>query len=140
MCPNGTLLRTIEDLANIVTIRMLRSPELTSLEPTLRSLVSSNTVNMHDSRFLFLSHAIAPFFICHTTGIRMYSLHLNGVSHSVSFSSIVATTRNPEFCVLGGRNCWRTEELPSLHLIIINCFGREGGSLLSYRTLRAFTN
>jgi hypothetical protein len=98
MCRNGSLLRAIQDLANNVTISMLSSSDLTSLEPTPRTLVTSNTVNVYEysPRFLVLSYAIALFLSCFATAIGLYSLYLNGVSHSVAFSSIVATTRNPD--------------------------------------------
>jgi hypothetical protein len=96
MCRNGTLLRAIEDLANNVTISMLSSSSLASLDEVPRKITTSNTINVYqyDPLYLLLSYGIGLLYTFLAVVVGLCSLHFNGVSHSVSFSSILATTRN----------------------------------------------
>ncbi|KAE8448032.1 hypothetical protein EG329_009955 [Mollisiaceae sp. DMI_Dod_QoI] len=102
MCRNQTFLRAIEDLANNITISYLSSPELTNTNTTFKTITTSNTKNYYQYRPLYLALPYGVGFLCvfivALTGL--YSIHLNGVSHSMNFSSILATTRNPDLDVL----------------------------------------
>ncbi|PMD39349.1 hypothetical protein L207DRAFT_491356 [Hyaloscypha variabilis F] len=96
MCRNGTLLRAIEDLANNVTISMLSSSSLASLDEVPRKITTSNTINVYqyDPLYLLLSYGIGLLYTFLAVVVGLCSLHFNGASHSISFSSILATTRN----------------------------------------------
>lgn len=102
MCRNQTFLRAIEDLANNITISYLSSPELTNSNTTFKTIMTSNTVNYYQYRPLYLALPYGIGLLCVSivaiTGL--YSIHVNGVSHSMNFSSILATTRNPNLDVL----------------------------------------
>ena len=98
MCRNQTLLRTIEDLANNITISYLSTPDLTNDNTISRNIVTSNTYNIYQYHplYLLISYGVALFLASIAAIVGFYSLHSNGISHSASFSAIVATTRNPE--------------------------------------------
>jgi hypothetical protein len=98
MCRNGALMKALEDLANNITISYLSSPDLANDNTTLRTIVTSNTYNIYQYHpfYLFLSYGLALLLSFVTAIIGFYSLYVNGVSHSNSFSAIIATTRNME--------------------------------------------
>jgi hypothetical protein len=102
MCRNQTFLRAIEDLANNITISYLSSPDLTNTNTTFRTITTSNTNNYYQYRPLYLAlpYGIGLLCVSIVATIGLYSIHLNGVSHSMNFSSILATTRNPDLDVL----------------------------------------
>jgi hypothetical protein len=106
MCRNGTLMKALEDLANNITISYLSSPDLTNDNTTLRTIVTSITYNIYQYHpfYLFLSYGLALLLSFIAALIGFYSLYLNGVSHSNSFSAIIATTRNPELDLLSTRS------------------------------------
>jgi hypothetical protein len=97
-CRNQTLLRAIEDLANNITISYLSTPHLTNDNTISRNIVTSNTYNIYQYHplYLLISYGVALFLSSIAAIVGFYSLHSNGISHSASFSAIVATTRNPE--------------------------------------------
>jgi hypothetical protein len=101
-CRNRSLLRYIEDLSNNITISYLSSSELTNSDTTFRSLITSDTVNVYLYRplFLLLSYGIGLLAVIISVLIGLYSVHVNGVSHSNVFSSIIATTRNKDLDIL----------------------------------------
>jgi hypothetical protein len=43
---------------------------------------------------LLLPYGLALLFVFIAAGIGLYLIYLNGVSHSMDFSAIIATTRN----------------------------------------------
>jgi hypothetical protein len=106
MCRNGTLMKALEDLANNITISYLSSPDLTNDNTTLRTIVTSNTYNIYQYHpfYLFLSYGLALLLSFVAALVGFYSLYLNGVSHSNSFSAIIATTRNMELDSLSTRS------------------------------------
>lgn len=97
-CRNQTLLRAIEDLANNITISYLSTPELTNDNTISRNIVTSNTYNVYQYHplYLLISYGVALFLSLIAAIVGFYSLQSNGISHSASFSAIIATTRNPE--------------------------------------------
>jgi hypothetical protein len=97
-CRNQTLLRAIEDLANNITISYLSTPDLTNDNTISRNILTSNTYNIYQYHplYLLISYGVALFLSSIAAIVGFYSLHSNGISHSASFSAIVATTRNPE--------------------------------------------
>jgi hypothetical protein len=105
MCRNRTLSRALEDLANNITISYLSSPDLTN-NHTMQNVTTSNTYNIYvyHPLYLLLSYGLALLFSSIAALIGFYSMHLNGVFHSNSFSAIVATTRNPELSGVTGRS------------------------------------
>jgi hypothetical protein len=106
MCRNSTLMKAIEDLANNITISYLSSPHLTNDNTTSRTIVTSNTYNIYQYRpfYLFLSYGLALLLSFIAALIGFYSMYMNGVSHSNSFSAMIATTRNPELDSLSIRS------------------------------------
>ncbi|KUJ11656.1 uncharacterized protein LY89DRAFT_594462 [Mollisia scopiformis] len=102
MCRNQTFLRAIEDLANNITISYLSSPELTNTNTTFKTITTSNSSNYYQYRPLYLAlpYGIGLLCVSIVATIGLYSIHLNGVTHSMNFSSILATTRNPDLDVL----------------------------------------
>jgi hypothetical protein len=54
----------------------------------------------YDSRNLILSYGIAIFVTLLGVSLGLYSFHTNGVSHSMAFSAVVGTTRNPALDVI----------------------------------------
>jgi hypothetical protein len=98
MCRNGTFLRAIEDLANNITISYLSSADLTNDNTIFKDIPTSDTRNVYvyHPLYLFLSYGLALLFTSVAACIGFYSLFVNGVTHSMSFSAIVATTRNPD--------------------------------------------
>lgn len=98
MCRNKTLALAIEDLANNITISYLGSPDLTNSNTTFRNITTSDTVNVYEYHpfFLVLSYGIGLFFAAIAALIGIFSVYANGVSHSSSFSAIIATTRNSD--------------------------------------------
>jgi hypothetical protein len=106
MCRNDMLMKALEDLANNITISYLSSPNLTNDNTTLRTIVTSNTYNIYQYHpfYPFLSYSLALLLSFVAALIGFYSLYLNGVSHSNSFSVIIATTRNMELDSLSTRS------------------------------------
>ena len=103
MCRNKTFLRAIEDLANNITISFLSSAELINTNTTRRNITTSDKKRneyVYQPLYLLLSYGLALLFTSLAASLGFYSLWLNGVSHSMSFSAIVATTRNPELDLL----------------------------------------
>lgn len=102
MCRNQTLLRAIEDLATNITLSYLSSSDLTDTNTTFKTIETSNTQNHYLYRplYLVLPYGIALLFASITAVIGLYSIRLNGVSHSMNFSAILATTRNLELDTL----------------------------------------
>lgn len=102
MCRNQTLLRAIEDLATNITLSYLSSSDLTDTSTTFKTIETSNTQNYYLYRplYLVLPYGIALLFSSITAVIGLYSIYLNGVSHSMSFSAILATTRNQQLDML----------------------------------------
>jgi hypothetical protein len=54
----------------------------------------------YDSRNLILSYGIAISVTLLGVSLGLYSFHTNGVSHSMAFSAVVGTTRNPALNVI----------------------------------------
>jgi hypothetical protein len=106
MCRNRTLMAAIEDLANNITISYLSTPDMTGNSSVLKTILTSNTVNKYQYHpfYLLLSYGLALLFSSIAAMIGFWAMHLNGVSHSMNFSAIVATTRNPELDALTGRS------------------------------------
>jgi hypothetical protein len=98
MCRNQTFLRAIEDLANNITISYLSSSDLANDNTTFRDIPTSDTWNfyVYHPLYLVLSYGIGPLFTSMAAVISLYSIWINGVSHSMSFSALMATTRNPD--------------------------------------------
>jgi hypothetical protein len=97
MCRNNSLVQAIEDLSNNITISFLSSPDLAD-NTVLRNITTSNTINVYEYHqlYLLLSYGTGLLFASVTAAIGFYSLYVNGVSHSTSFSAIIATTRNSD--------------------------------------------
>jgi hypothetical protein len=106
MCRNHTLMAAIEDLANNITISYLSTPDMTGNSSVLKTILTSNTVNKYQYHpfYLLFSYGLALLFSSIAAMIGFWAMHLNGVSHSMNFSAIVATTRNPELDALTGRS------------------------------------
>ncbi|KUJ07565.1 uncharacterized protein LY89DRAFT_742794 [Mollisia scopiformis] len=106
MCRNKTLIAAIQDLANNITISYLSSPQMTGNKTVLKTIQTSNTVNKYQYHpfYLFVSYGLALLFSFIAALVGFYSIFLNGVSHSMSFSAIVAATRNSELDALTGRS------------------------------------
>jgi hypothetical protein len=102
MCRNQSFLRAIEDLANNITISFLSSPNLTDTNTTFRTTKTSNTQNYYQYRpfYLLLPYGLALLFSSIVAGIGLRSISMNGVSHSMGFSAIIATTRNRDLDAL----------------------------------------
>lgn len=56
----------------------------------------TRNVYQYSSRYLILSYAAAIVAASIATGIGFYSFSHNGASHSLNFSVLMSTTRNPE--------------------------------------------
>jgi len=54
---------------------------------------------------LLLPYGLALLFVFIAAGLGLYSIYLNGVSHSMDFSAIIATTRNTDLDLLT-RGAW----------------------------------
>jgi hypothetical protein len=102
MCRNRTLLRDIKDLANNITISLLGSPDMTNNNTVFKTIESSNTQNyyLYGPLYLLLPYGIALPLAAIAASFGLYSIHLNGVSHSMNFSAIVVTTRNTDLDLL----------------------------------------
>ena len=94
ICRNGSLARAIEDLANKITISMLRSPYLTINRTSAVSIYSSCNFYQYNNVTLVLSYATAVVVTLFSVAIGVYALYENGVSHSTSFSAIMNATQN----------------------------------------------
>ncbi|KAF7897152.1 hypothetical protein EAF00_005380 [Botryotinia globosa] len=101
-CRNRTFMRAIEDLSINITIGYLGNPNLTSSNTEYANITTSDTRNfyVYHQLYLVLSYSIGFFLASLCGAIGLYSLHVNGVSHSNSFSAIMLTTRNPDLDVL----------------------------------------
>jgi hypothetical protein len=60
----------------------------------------THNMYQYDRRNLFLSYGIAIFVTLLGVSLGLYSFHTNGVSHSMAFSAVVGTTRNPALDVI----------------------------------------
>jgi hypothetical protein len=100
MCRNRSLSLAIEDLANNITISMLSSPDLTSPNLTLANFTTPHNVYQYNSRNLIVSYSLAIAFAIFAVGIGFWALYENGVTHSTSFSAIMAASQNPEIALL----------------------------------------
>jgi hypothetical protein len=105
MCRNRTLARGIEDLANNLTISMLSSANFTT--NTTTQITSSTTQNVYryDKRNLFISYGAVIVVTLFVLLVGLLSLISNGVYHDGSFSTIMATTRNPDLDALSQGAC-----------------------------------
>ncbi|THV54258.1 hypothetical protein BGAL_0031g00320 [Botrytis galanthina] len=101
-CRNRTFMRAIEDLSINITIGYLGSPNLTSSITEYANITTSDTRNIYvyHPLYLVLSYSIGFFLASLCGAIGLYSMHVNGVSHSNSFSAIMLTTRNPDLDIL----------------------------------------
>ncbi|KAF7907531.1 uncharacterized protein EAF01_005117 [Botrytis porri] len=99
-CRNQSILRAIKDLSNNITISYLSSPALASTK--LRNITTSDTmiVYLYRPLFLILSYGIGFLFTSIAVIIGLHSIHVNGVSYSSLFSTILATTRNADLDAL----------------------------------------
>ncbi|KAF5879547.1 uncharacterized protein Bfra_006756 [Botrytis fragariae] len=92
-CRNQSILRAIEDLSKNITISYL----ILSSESLRPQILRSYT---YIDPFLFLSYGIGFLFTSIATIIGLHSIHLSGVSYSILFSTILATTRNTDLDAL----------------------------------------
>ncbi|KAF7948498.1 uncharacterized protein EAE97_003909 [Botrytis byssoidea] len=101
-CRNRTFMRAIEDLSINITIGYLGSPNLTSSSTEYANITTLDTRNIYvyHPLYLVLSYSIGFFLASLCGAIGLYSMHVNGVSHSNSFSAIMLTTRNPDLDIL----------------------------------------
>ncbi|KAF7901718.1 uncharacterized protein EAF01_007017 [Botrytis porri] len=101
-CRNRTSMRAIEDLSINIPIGCLGSPSLTSSSTKYANITTSDTKNVYvyHPLYLVLSYNIGFFLASLCGAIGLYSMHLNGISHSNSFSAIMLTTRNPDLDIL----------------------------------------
>lgn len=101
-CRNRTFMRAIEDLSINITIGYLGSPNLTSSSTEYANITTSDTRNIYvyHPLYLVLSYSIGFFLASLCGAIGLYSMHVNGVSHSNSFSAIMLTTRNTDLDIL----------------------------------------
>ncbi|KAF5873500.1 uncharacterized protein Bfra_004961ia [Botrytis fragariae] len=101
-CRNRSFMRAIEDLSINITIGYLGSPNLTSSSTEYANITTSDTRNVYvyHPLYLVLSYSIGFFLASLCGAIGLHSMHVNGVSHSNSFSAIMLTTRNPDLDIL----------------------------------------
>ncbi|KAK3941688.1 hypothetical protein QBC46DRAFT_285883 [Diplogelasinospora grovesii] len=98
-CRNGTLDRALEDLMNNITVSLLASPDLNNQKDAVPPLLATSTSQptyVYDFRPLLAAYASAAAASLLCVLIGLYAVHSNGVTHSSSFSAIMATTRNPD--------------------------------------------
>ncbi|KAL2064609.1 hypothetical protein VTL71DRAFT_3746 [Oculimacula yallundae] len=104
-CRNKTLSLALEDLANNITISMLSVPGMTSRISVPVKIGIMNNVYKYEQQDLLVSYAatIAVTLFCVALGVAC--LVSNGVYHTMSFSAVMATTRNPDLDVLAEGAC-----------------------------------
>jgi len=114
VCRNRTLTQAIEDLANNITLIYLSSSDLSNHNTIFRNITTSNTISIYQYHplYLFLSYGIGFFFASVAAIIGIYAMIDNGVSHSAAFSTIIATTRNPDLDSLTRGASLGAEPLP----------------------------
>jgi len=108
MCRNKTIDRALEDLANNITISMLSVDGMTAkVEVPVRVSITSN-IYSYDQNNLLISYGATIFvaLICVLVGVA--SLIKNGIYHRTTFSTVMATTRNPDLDVLAEGACLGT--------------------------------
>lgn len=127
MCRNGTLLKAIEDLSLNVTLSLLSSPDLSgNTTATVKFFTAVNRYS-YNRQNLALAYGVGIFVALVGISIGAYSYFTNGYSASMSFSSIIFTTRNPDLDKISEGRC-----LPALPL------GPELGKIkLRYGMLRS---
>ena len=105
MCRNRTLARGIEDLANNLTISMLSSANFTTNTTTQVTSLSTQNIYRYDKRNLFISYGAVVVVTLFVLLVGLASLISNGVYHDGSFSTIMATTRNPDLDAISQGAC-----------------------------------
>ncbi|KAF7881076.1 uncharacterized protein EAF02_006967 [Botrytis sinoallii] len=113
-CRNRTFMRAIEDLSINITIGYLGSPDLTSSSTEYANVTTSDTRNVYvyHPLYLVLSYSIGFFLASLCGAIGFYSMHVNGVSHSNSFSAIMLITRNADLDILAREKSLGSDPLP----------------------------
>lgn len=105
MCRNRTLARGIEDLANNLTISMLSSTNFTTNATTQITSFTTQNVYRYDKRNLFISYGVVIVVTMIVVLVGIVSLIKNGVYHDEFFSTIMATTRNPDLDAMSQGAC-----------------------------------
>lgn len=105
MCRNRTLARGIEDLANNLTISMLSAANFTRNTTTQITSSTIKNVYRYDRRNLFVSYGAVIVVTLFVLLVGLVSLAGNGVYHDSSFSTIMATTRNPDLDAISQGAC-----------------------------------
>lgn len=107
----GNLMEAIEELSRNITLSLLTSDELsrkTTVDVTLGKSVNQYSYNWQN---LALAYGVGIFVALLGVVIGGFSCITNGYSASMSFSSIIFTTRNPDLDRLSEGRC-----LPTLPL------------------------
>ncbi|TGO21985.1 hypothetical protein BPAE_0189g00170 [Botrytis paeoniae] len=112
-CRNRNFMTAIEDLSINITIGYLGSPSLTSSSIEYTNITTSDTryVYVYHPLYLVLSYSIGFFLASLSGAIGLYSIYVNGVSHSNSFSAIMLTTRNSDLYTLAKGKSLRSDPL-----------------------------
>lgn len=100
MCRNRSIARSIEDLANNVTIGVLSIPAMTTSETVPVSTPTSIIRYTYHSLNLILSYGLAISLSALSVLAGGRSFRSNGVTHRFSFSAIMTTTCSPDFTSL----------------------------------------
>ncbi|KAH7416726.1 hypothetical protein BKA64DRAFT_655956 [Cadophora sp. MPI-SDFR-AT-0126] len=129
MCRNKTIDLALEDLANNITISMLSVDGMTSKVRVPVRIGTTSNVYSYDQNNLLISYGATIFvaLICVIVGVA--SLIENGIYHRTTFSTVMATTRNPDLDVLANGACLGTGQAMMKEKVMFGVLaGATGGS------------
>ncbi|KAJ5827485.1 hypothetical protein N7447_004248 [Penicillium robsamsonii] len=110
ICRNKTLARAIEDLSHNFTYSLLSLNSANTSVPV--TISSPQNFYAYNSKNLLAAYmtALGVTVVCVIVGF--FALRENGVAQSISFSSMLMTTRNPELDGLSKGHCLGSDQLP----------------------------
>ncbi|KAK8209880.1 hypothetical protein IWZ01DRAFT_332530 [Phyllosticta capitalensis] len=112
MCRNGSVDKAIEDLSHNFTLSLLSSDMFSTKSDVNVTVVSNANYYEYNRTNLLLAYAVAIVVALASTGVGVAAYFVNGYSASTSFSSIIATTRNPDLDQMARGACLGSQPLP----------------------------